>query len=151
MNNNALAADQADTFDRALDEALPDVRYSVLGQWQLAGLAPGSSDTREAPIGSPVGVLYALDGALSVQTTSNPVESATSPGAFARFGQAAANALDERRVVQKPCSDADQSAGTIGDAARGASAMVCSRDGGEARYCPSVCGAKYSIAQRNIA
>lgn len=125
LNSNSFSRQQTAAFQEALDTAVANVRYALMGHWELAASVPAYASNAGGGAGVPPGSLYALQGALTLRESSNMVTADRQFVFGVGQGQGAPNATtwDRRPTVRKPC-------GGFGDcgaaAAPGACDVVCS-------------------------
>jgi len=133
INANDFPREQVATLQGALDQALLNVRFSLMGHWELAAEIPAYAQNTPAPTGTPPGSLYALSGQLVVRQSSNMVSAdrAFPFGIGQGVGAEDSPAWDRRPTVLKPCgSAADCGAAGAADACT----VVCSD---ETHICPN--------------
>ena len=137
INSNTMpTTDQGAAFQAALENALLNVRFSLLGMWQFAVTAPGFADTQGAPQGSPAGYVYGLEGTLRVKASTKlkGTADAAIPDSegLARFTQASLASYDKRPILRKPCATATDCGGNVAN--QTACHAICSP---EAKTCLS--------------
>jgi len=100
INSNVLPRTTPDAFQEALDTAVANVRFTLMGSWQLAVAVPAYASEVAA------GDLYGLQGAVTVREASHLVVASdkTFPFGFGQ-GQGAPSAThwDRRPTLRKPC------------------------------------------------
>lgn len=128
INSNQFPRVQTQTFQDALDRAVTNVRYSLMGHWALASSVPTYALNAGGGAGVPPGNLYGLEGQLVIKREANLTASGlelTFPfgyGISPNQGESIPN-WDRRPTVRKPCGGfADCGAG----GAPGACQTVCS-------------------------
>lgn len=128
INSNQFPRVQTQTFQDALDRAVTNVRYSLMGHWALASSVPTYAINAGGGAGVPPGNLYGLEGQLVIKREANLTSSGlelTFPFGFGispNQGESIPN-WDRRPTVRKPCGGfADCGAG----GAPGACETVCS-------------------------
>lgn len=127
VNSNQFPRIQTQSFQDALDTAVTNVRYSLMGHWEFASSVPVYQSNAGGGAGLPPGALYALEGQVTVRTTSNLVNTDRNYPFGIGLGEGASSATtwDRRPTVRKPCggfSDCGASA------APGACEVVCSAE-----------------------
>ncbi|MGM0576756.1 MAG: vWA domain-containing protein [Myxococcota bacterium] len=129
INSNAFSDTQLAAFQQALEQAMLNVRSSLMGWWQLAAGSEGLKRHSAQPGGTPKGAMYALSGTLTVRASSNLVDT-DEPFAFG-VGQGAgardARQWDRRPTMRKACSSASDCGAT---SEPGACREVCSASTG---------------------
>jgi len=130
INSNQFSRVQTQTFQDALDRAVTNVRYALMGHWALASSVPIYASNAGGGAGVPAGNLYGLEGQLVVKREANLTSSGlelTFPfgyGVSPNPGESIPN-WDRRPTVRKPCGGfADCGAG----GAPGACETVCSAE-----------------------
>lgn len=128
INSNQFPRVQTQTFQDALDRAVTNVRYSLMGHWELASSVPIYQSNAGGGAGVPAGNLYGLEGQIVVRRSANLTQTGlelTFPFGFGispNPGETIPN-WDRRPTVRKPCGGfADCGAG----GAPGACEVVCS-------------------------
>lgn len=125
LNSNTFSRVQTAAFQEALDTAVANVRYALMGHWELAASVPAYASNAGGGAGVPPGDLYGLQGALTIRASSNMV-TADKPFPFGYGqGQGAPNATtwDRRPTVRKPCGGFQDCGAASGP---GACSVVCS-------------------------
>lgn len=130
INSNQFPRVQTQTFQDALDRAVTNVRYALMGHWALASSVPIYASNAGGGAGVPAGNLYGLEGQLVIKREANLTSSGlelTFPfgyGISPNQGESIPN-WDRRPTVRKPCGGfADCGAG----GAPGACEVVCSAE-----------------------
>lgn len=130
INSNQFPRVQTQTFQDALDRAVTNVRYALMGHWALASSVPIYASNAGGGAGVPAGNLYGLEGQLVIKREANLTSSGlelTFPfgyGISPNQGESIPN-WDRRPTVRKPCGGfADCGAG----GAPGACETVCSAE-----------------------
>lgn len=130
INSNQFPRVQTQTFQDALDRAVTNVRYALMGHWALASSVPIYASNAGGGAGVPAGNLYGLEGQLVIKREANLTSSGlelTFPfgyGISPNQGESIPN-WDRRPTVRKPCGGfADCGAG----GAPGACEIVCSAE-----------------------
>ncbi len=127
INSNQFPRIQTQSFQDALDTAVTNVRYSLMGHWELGASVPAYQTNAGGGAGIPPGNVYALEGQLLVKTSSNLVSTdRTYPfGIGLGEGASTATTWDRRPTVRKPCGGfSDCGAATAG----GACEVLCSSE-----------------------
>ena len=125
LNSNSFSRSQTAAFQEALDTAVANVRYSLMGHWELAASVPSYQSNAGAGAGVPPGSLYGLQGALVLRGSSNIVNAdKTFPFGYGQ-GQGATSAAnwDRRPTIRKPCGGFGDCGATTGP---GACDVICS-------------------------
>lgn len=125
LNSNSFSRSQTQAFQEALDTAVANVRYTLMGHWELAASVPTYQSNAGGGAGVPPGSLYGLQGALTLRKSSNMVvaDRMYPFGYGLGEGASAAQNWDRRPTIRKPCGGfADCGAG----AGPGACEVVCS-------------------------
>jgi len=125
LNSNSFSRAQTAAFQEALDTSVANVRYSLMGHWELAAAVPAYQSNAGGGAGVPTGSLYGLQGALVLRQSSNMVTAdKTFPfGVGQGLGANSATNWDRRPTVRKPCGGfADCGAGV----AAGSCDVICS-------------------------
>ncbi len=122
LNTNQFPSAQPTQFQEALETAIVNVRYMLMGHWELASAVPAYVNNA----GTPPGSLYALNGLLTVKTSSQMVLQ-DKPFPF-NVGQGAgaenASVWDRRPSLRKPCTSETECGAAAGTAS--ACSVVCS-------------------------
>ncbi|MBL8788317.1 MAG: VWA domain-containing protein [Deltaproteobacteria bacterium] len=125
INSQSFSSAQPTSFQEALDLAVANVRFTLMGHWELAAQVPVYQSNAGSGAGVLPGNLYGLQGQLTVKGTSNMVLSDRQfPfGVGQGSGAATATTWDRRPTLRKPCGGfADCGAGSQ----PGACQVVCS-------------------------
>lgn len=130
INSNQFPRVQTQRLQDALDRAVTNVRYALMGHWALASSVPIYASNAGGGAGLPAGNLYGLEGQLVIKREANLTPSGlelTFPFGFgvATNTQESFPDWDRRPTIRKPCgSFADCGAG----GAPGACETVCSAE-----------------------
>lgn len=144
-------------FEESLNTAFDNVRFSLMGFWQLGAESFGYANDSMPPNGSPRGSLYGLSGSLTLTADTNLVDQDTVYAFGIGLGVQASQATnwDRRPTLRKACTGAADCGGSSGDESEchvicspetmtcpaGASgidlptAMECTSGGGSASSC----------------
>jgi hypothetical protein len=125
LNSNSFSRSQTAAFQEALDTAVANVRYSLMGHWELAAAVPAYQSNAGGGAGVPPGSLYALQGALTLRSSSHMVTADKQFPFGYGLGQGAPNAQtwDRRPTVRKPCGGFADCGAASGP---GACEVICS-------------------------
>lgn len=105
INTNDLSDFQSPARLEPMEQALDNVRHSLMGTWQFAIASTGYASNTDAPSGA----LYGLSGTIKLLESANPTPNgSTVVGAFGvgSTGSIVSPAWDRRAVVRKPCNAA---------------------------------------------
>ncbi len=128
INSNQFSRVQTQPFQDALDRAVTNVRYALMGHWELSSSVPVYASNAGGGAGVPAGNLYGLEGQIVVRRSANLTQSGlelTFPFGFGISPNPGENnpSWDRRPTVRKPCGGfADCGAAS----APGACQTVCS-------------------------
>jgi len=126
LNSNKFPRDQQNQLSSAMTVAMNNVRYSLMGHWQVAARVSGYVDS--GPSGSLPGFLYALSGTFTIKASSN-LKTLDQPFRF-DVGRGGSDggippSWDHRPTIRKPCTAAtDCGAGGDGSACT----IICSEE-----------------------
>jgi hypothetical protein len=130
LNSHSFPRDQQNQFGNALQVAMNNVRFSLMGHWQVGARVSAFVDS--GPAGTRPGSLYGLSGVFTLRASSK-LQRLDSPTAF-DIGRGGANGIppswDHRPTIRKPCTAASD-CGAAGEP--GACSIVCSE---ETLVCP---------------
>ncbi|TNF25289.1 MAG: VWA domain-containing protein [Deltaproteobacteria bacterium] len=128
VNSNQFSSTNVTPLQEALETAVINVRYMLMGYWQLASEVPAYQNNAAAPTGTLPGSLYALSGLLKVKPSSNMVKTERPFPFDVGQGELADSATnwDRRPVVRKPCTAATDCGAAAG--AGGACTIICSEE-----------------------
>jgi len=133
LNSNQFSSVQTTALQEALETAVINVRYMLMGYWQLASEVPAYQNNAAPPTGTLPGSLYAMSGLLKVKPSSNMVKTERPFPFDVGQGELAETATnwDRRPVVRKPCTGATDCGAAAG--AGGPCTIICSE---ETLVCP---------------
>jgi hypothetical protein len=125
LNSNSFSRTQTDAFREAFDTAVANVRYALMGHWELAAAVPTYASNAGGGAGVPAGHLYGLQGALTLNTSSNMVatQELVTFGVGQGMGAPSATNWDRRPTIRKPCGGFADCGATAGP---GACETICS-------------------------
>lgn len=126
INSNAFPRLQPQQFQEALETAVINVRYMLMGHWELASTVPAYVSDAGAPTGTVRGSLYALSGLFTIRSTAN-MTTTDRPFVFdIGQGEQAGSAVnwDRRPIVRKPCTATTDCGAAAG--AGGPCTIICS-------------------------
>lgn len=128
-----FASAQTGAFIEALEAALFNIRYSLMGNWKFAGAVP--SWDLDAAAGTQPGSMYAVSGQFTITDASKlqPEFDKQSFGVGKGVGAKDATQWDRRPTLLKPCNN-DASCGASDAAGEGSCTVICSSD---TRLCPA--------------
>jgi Mg-chelatase subunit ChlD len=128
VNSNQFSSIQTTALQEALETAVINVRYMLMGHWQLASEVAAYQNNATSPTGTLPGSLYGMSGLLEVKPSSNMVKT-TRPFPFdigqGELAETATN-WDRRPVVRKPCTTATDCGAAAGSG--GACTIICSEE-----------------------
>lgn len=127
-----FASAQTGAFIEALEAALFNIRYSLMGNWNFAGAVP--TWDLDAASGTSPGSMYAVSGQFTITDASKlqPEFDKQSFGVGKGVGAKDATQWDRRPTLLKPCNN-DLSCGATDAAGEGSCTVICSSD---TRLCP---------------
>jgi hypothetical protein len=110
INTNDLSDSQTDARLQPMDQAMSNIRHSLMGVWQFAINSAAYTSNSAPPLGTPMGSLYALNGTINVlgtaKITSNGQNKPVAFGVGLGEGATSAPAWDRRPTLRKPCGGA---------------------------------------------
>jgi hypothetical protein len=136
INTNDLSDSQTDARLQPMEQAMANVRHSLMGVWQFAINSAAFSSNSAPPLGTPMGSLYAVSGTIDVlgtaKITSNGQNKPVAFGVGLGDGATSAPAWDRRPTIRKPCGNAVD-CGAPGDSSNSCQ-VICSQ---ETLLCPA--------------
>ncbi len=128
-----FASAQTGAFIEALESALFNIRYSLMGNWKFGGAVP--TWELDAASGTQPGSMYAVSGQFTITDASKlqPEFNVQSFGVGKGVGAKDATQWDRRPTLLKPC-ETDASCGASDAAGEGSCTIICSSD---TRLCPA--------------
>ncbi len=130
LNSVSFPRDQQNQLTDAMQTAMNNVRFSLMGHWQFGARVSGYVDS--GPAGTSPGSLYALAGTFTIKASSR-LKSLDQPFRFDVGRGGTTNippSWDHRPTVRKPCTAASE-CGAAGEG--GACDIICSE---ETLVCP---------------
>lgn len=126
LNSNQFPRAQLSQFQEALETAVINVRYMLMGHWQLATSVPAYTSNAAAPTGTLPGSLYAESGIFTVKASTNMVKTDKPYPFDVGQGELATSATswDRRPTVRKPCTSEIDCGAAPG--AAGSCTIICS-------------------------
>lgn len=125
VNTESFPHEQQSYIDGALQTALNNVRYSLMGHWEVGATVPSYADS--GPTGTRVGSLYALAGIVTIRASSHLVTTDRQIPFGIGQGGGTDTSLppmwDRRPSVRKPCGSAADCGGADGECQ-----IVCSAE-----------------------
>ncbi len=120
INSNAFPRGQTAILLSALETAVANLRFALMGHWELALPSPAYADSGVVPAGA----LYGLQGTLIVPASSNMVVIDTAFPFGVGQGKEAEEVTnwDRRPTLRKPCSGAADCGASSGACSIGCSA-----------------------------
>lgn len=136
INTNEFPREQLASRQESFDQAFLNVRFALMGHWELAAEVAAYSGSAAPPTGTLPGSLYALSGKITVRQSSNMVTADRDFPFGKGIGVGAKNApsWDRRPTVLKPCGGPADCGGSAGG---NACQVICSD---ETHICPGGAG-----------
>lgn len=125
LNSHSFPRDQQNQLNIAMQTAMNNLRFSLMGHWQVA--ARVSSYVDSGPAGTRAGSLFALNGVFTIRASSKlqrlDVQTRFDVGRGGATGIPAS--WDHRPTIRKPCTAAVD-CGAAGEG--GACSIICSEE-----------------------